>query len=57
VAERPARVVRFLALLFSWMCRLVGLWVLRRRIAHLGLSIVPTHADRVGGLAFLDLIP
>ena len=44
----------FLALLLSWLWRLVLLTVLCRRIARLDLAIVPTHPDRSGGLGFLD---
>jgi hypothetical protein len=44
----------FLALLVAWLWRFVLLAVLLRGIATLELSLVPTHPDRAGGLAFLD---
>ncbi len=47
----------FLGLLLAWIWRLILLWVLLWRLAHIGLSIVPTHPDRRGGLGFVDLIP
>jgi hypothetical protein len=47
----------YLALLVGWVWRLVLLFVLFRRIARVGLSIVPSHPDGAGGLAFLERMP
>jgi len=47
----------YLALLLGWMWRVVLLFLLFRGIARLRLSIVPTHADRTGGLGFLVGFP
>lgn len=47
----------FLTLLLSWLWRLVLLFILLRRVSALPLSIVPTHADRAGGLGFLQWMP
>ncbi len=47
----------FAALLLAWLWRIVVLWILFWRVARLDLSIVPTHPDRVGGLAFLEKVP
>jgi hypothetical protein len=47
----------FVALLLGWIWRLVLFGVLFRRIARLDLQLVPTHADRVGGLGFLESVP
>jgi hypothetical protein len=47
----------FLALLLAYVSRIVLLGVLLRRIAALPLSIVPSHPDGVGGLAFLQRLP
>ncbi|MGA8032756.1 MAG: hypothetical protein WCB48_10205, partial [Casimicrobiaceae bacterium] len=47
----------FLALLLGWFWRvlLVAYW--HWRIGKLDLAIVPTHADRMGGLAFVGKVP
>jgi hypothetical protein len=47
----------FTALLLAYLWRIVLLGVLLRRIAALPLSIVPSHPDRMGGLAFLERVP
>jgi hypothetical protein len=47
----------FTALLLAYLWRIVLLGVLLRRIAALPLSIVPSHPDRTGGLAFLERVP
>jgi hypothetical protein len=47
----------FMALLLTYLWRVVLLAVLLRRIAALPLSIVPSHPDRMGGLAFLERVP
>lgn len=44
----------FLALLIGWLWRLLLLTLVFRRIARLDLALVPTHADRVGGLGFVE---
>lgn len=47
----------FLFLLLRWLWRFL-LWVLlMRRIAALGIEVVPTHPDRCGGLAFVGQYP
>jgi hypothetical protein len=54
-----AYVVRpiFLALLLGWLWRilLVACWFWR--LGRLDLSLVPTHPDRTGGLAFVEKLP
>jgi hypothetical protein len=54
-----AYVVRpiFIALLLGWIWRIVLLTVLFVKLGRLGLSLVPTHPDRAGGLGFLEKIP
>ena len=47
----------FTVLLLAYLWRIVLLGVLLRRIAGLSLSIVPSHPDRTGGLAFLERVP
>lgn len=47
----------FLALLLSWLWRMVVLLVLFRRISKLDLSLVATHPDRAGGMGFLESYP
>jgi hypothetical protein len=42
----------YLALVLGWLWRVVVAFVLLRRIAGLGLSLVPTHPDGAGGLGF-----
>jgi hypothetical protein len=47
----------YLAMLLGWIWRilLVAYWFWR--VGRLELSIVPTHADRTGGLAFVEKVP
>ncbi len=47
----------FLALVLSWLWRIVVILVLFQRISTLDLSLVPTHPDRAGGLGFLETYP
>lgn len=47
----------YLVLLLGWLWRAALLALLFARIAGLGLSIVPTHPDRAGGLAFVEKLP
>jgi hypothetical protein len=47
----------YLTLLLGWVWRVVLLFLLFGGIARLRLSIVPTHPDRTGGLAFLARFP
>jgi len=47
----------FALALFLWLWRIWLVGALCRRIAHLDLRLVPTHADRAGGLGFLELLP
>ncbi len=44
----------YMALLLGWIWRVALLFVLFSRIARLGVDVVPTHPDGVGGLGFLD---
>jgi hypothetical protein len=44
----------YIVLLLAWLWRLVLLTKLFRGIAKLGLDLVPTHPDRVGGLGFVE---
>lgn len=43
--------------LFSWLWRVVLLFVLFRRIVKLGLDLLPAHPDRLGGLGFIAATP
>lgn len=43
--------------LFSWLWRVVLLFVFFRRIAKLGLDLLPAHPDRLGGLGFVATMP
>lgn len=47
----------FLALLLAWLWRilLVSAWFWR--VGRIDLSLVPTHPDRAGGLAFVEKLP
>jgi hypothetical protein len=47
----------FLALLLGWLWRvlLVAYWFWR--VGRLDLSLVPTHPDRTGGMAFVEKLP
>lgn len=44
----------YVALVLAWLWRLVLLTLLFRRTSALGLELVPTHPDRVGGLGFVE---
>jgi len=54
-----AYVVRpvFIGLLLGWLWRIVLLALLFARLGKLGLSLVPSHPDRAGGLGFLETLP
>lgn len=54
-----AYVVRpiFLALLLAWAWRIVLLTLWMGRVGRIGLSLVPTHPDRAGGLALIEKLP
>jgi hypothetical protein len=43
--------------LFSWLWRVVLLFVIFRRILKLGLDLLPAHPDRLGGLGFIPATP
>jgi hypothetical protein len=43
--------------LFSWLWRVVLLFVMFRRIVKLGLNLLPAHPDRLGGLGFIATTP
>ena len=47
----------FLALVLSWVWRilLVAWWFWK--VGKLGLALVPTHPDRTGGIAFVEKVP
>jgi len=47
----------FITLLLGWLWRLILLATTLKRIAKLDLAIVPTHADRLGGLGFVERFP
>lgn len=47
----------FTIFMVAWLWRLALLVILLKRIAGLGLNLVPTHADRAGGLGFLEKLP
>lgn len=44
----------FVVLLANWVWRVICLFVFFRSVAALDLQLAPTHADRVGGLGFLE---
>jgi len=54
-----AYVVRplFVALLLGWLWRIVLLAGLFAHLGRVGLSLVPSHPDHVGGLGFLKRLP
>ena len=54
-----AYVVRpvFLALLLAWLWRIVLLTWWMGRVGRIGLSLVPTHPDRAGGMALVEKLP
>jgi hypothetical protein len=47
----------FIALLLAWLWRLLVVTYWFWRVGRLGLSLVPTHPDRTGGLAFVEKVP
>jgi hypothetical protein len=47
----------FLALVLSWLWRLLLVVYWFRRVGRLELSLVPTHPDRTGGIAFVEKLP
>jgi hypothetical protein len=47
----------FIALVLAWLWRLALIAILMVRISRLDLALVATHADRVGGLGFLQSLP
>lgn len=47
----------FIACVAVWLWRAVLLGIALHRLAPVGLRLVPTHPDRVGGLGFLDALP
>jgi hypothetical protein len=54
-----AYVVRpvFLALLLAWAWRIVLLSLWMGRVGRIGLTLVPTHPDRAGGVAIIEKLP
>jgi hypothetical protein len=47
----------YLALLFAWLWRILLVTYWFWRIGKVGLSLVPTHPDRAGGIAFVEKLP
>lgn len=47
----------FLILLLGWLWRLFLFFRLFRGLARLDLALVPTHADRIAGLAVVEYLP
>jgi hypothetical protein len=47
----------FVALLLGWLWRIALVTVWMWRVGKLGLSLVPTHPDRTGGIAFVEKLP
>jgi hypothetical protein len=47
----------FFALLLGWLWRIALVTVWMWRVGKLGLSFVPTHPDRAGGIAFVERLP
>ena len=47
----------FQIFLFAWLWRVVLFGLLLKRIAGLGLDLVPNHPDRLGGLGFVSGFP
>ena len=47
----------FLALVLGWLWRIALIAGLFARLGRLGLSLVPSHPDHVGGLGFLKRLP
>lgn len=54
-----AYVVRpvFVALLLAWAWRIVLLSLWMGRVGRIGLTLVPTHPDRAGGVAIVEKLP
>jgi len=54
-----AYVVRpiFIGLLLGWLWRIALLALTFARLSRIGLSLVPSHPDRAGGLGFLEKLP
>src|SRR5262249_49105420 len=46
-----------IGLLAGWLWRIVLLTALFARLGRIGLSLVPSHPDRAGGLGFLERLP
>jgi len=47
----------FAALVLGWLWRILLVTICFWRAGRLGLSLVPTHPDRAGGLAFVEKLP
>src|SRR5262245_4989785 len=47
----------FVGLLLGWIWRILLMIYWFWRVAHLDLSLVPSHPDRAGGLAFVEKLP
>jgi hypothetical protein len=47
----------FQIFLFAWLWRVLLFGVLLKRVAGLGLDLVPNHPDRLGGLGFVPGFP
>lgn len=46
----------YVAIMAVWFWRLIVVWRLMSKISKLDLRLVPSHPDRAGGLAFLQLV-
>ncbi|MGA8032449.1 MAG: hypothetical protein WCB48_08630, partial [Casimicrobiaceae bacterium] len=47
----------FIALVLGWLWRIILVASWFWRVGRLDLALVPTHPDRVGGLAFVEKVP
>lgn len=47
----------FVALLLGWLWRIALLTIWMWRVGGLPLALVPTHPDRMGGIAFVESLP
>ena len=47
----------YFALSLAWLWRLVLVTLWFRKIAGVGLSLVPTHPDRMGGMSVVQMMP
>jgi hypothetical protein len=47
----------FIGLLLGWLWRIALLALMFIRLSRIGLSLVPSHPDRAGGLGFLEKLP